>query len=75
MRRGGVFVLGSYSSAQLKLKTGGPRTEEHMLDLTTIKKELFGHDFKIALEKERDIYEGQYHNGPGAVIQVYAVKQ
>ena len=74
LRRGGVFVLESYSSAQLKLKTGGPRTEELLLDLKTIKKELFGLDFKIALEKERNVFEGKYHNGPGAVIQVYAVK-
>jgi hypothetical protein len=45
-----------------------------LLDLKTIKKELFVLDFKIAIEKERDVYEGKYHNGPGAVIQVYAVK-
>ncbi len=74
LRRGGVFVLESYSSAQLKYKTGGPRTEELLLDLKTIKRELYGLDFKIALEKERNVYEGKYHNGPGAVIQVYAVK-
>lgn len=74
LRPGGVFILEAYTPAQLKLKTGGPPTEDLLMTLSALKRELKGLRFIHAQELERNVIEGQLHTGRGAVVQVVAVK-
>lgn len=74
LRSGGVFVLEAYTPRQLLLKTGGPPQEELMMELETLRTELNGLEFRHAVEVEREIHEGRYHRGRGAVVRVFGVK-
>jgi len=74
LRPGGVLVLEAYSPAQLKLKTGGPPTADLTMTLDSLRTELAGLRFSHARELERDVIEGKFHTGRGAVVQVVAVK-
>ena len=58
----------------MSLKTGGPPSSVMMMDKTSISAELVGLEFIHLLECEREIHEGDFHNGMGAVIQVLARK-
>ena len=74
LRPGGVFVLEAYTPTQLKLKTGGPPTADMLMTLNLLRTELAGLRFVHARELERDVIEGKFHTGRGAVVQVVAVK-
>ena len=74
LRTGGVFVLEAYTPTQLKLKTGGPPTADMLMTLNLLRTELAGLRFVHARELERDVIEGKFHTGRGAVVQVVAVK-
>jgi SAM-dependent methyltransferase len=74
LRPGGVFVLEAYTPTQLKLKTGGPPTADMLMTLNLLRTELAGLRFIHARELERDIVEGKFHTGRGAVVQVVAIK-
>jgi 2-polyprenyl-3-methyl-5-hydroxy-6-metoxy-1,4-benzoquinol methylase len=74
LRPGGMLVLEAYTPAQLKLKTGGPPTADMTMTLNVLKSELEGLRFIHARELERDVIEGKFHTGRGAVVQVVAVK-
>jgi len=72
LRPGGVFILESYTPRQLAFGTGGPPVAELTMEKDEIVKELAGLGIKHAMELERDVVEGQYHNGRGAVLQIIA---
>ncbi|MBD1860040.1 MULTISPECIES: class I SAM-dependent methyltransferase [Leptolyngbya] len=74
LRSGGVFVLEAYTPRQLQFKTGGPPTAELTVELTVLQQELEGLEFKHAVELERDIQEGLFHQGRSSVVQVVAMK-
>lgn len=74
LRSGGLFILEAYTPAQLKLRTGGPSTEEVMMTLAGLREELAGLEFLQAREIEREVVEGRLHTGRGAVVQVVARK-
>lgn len=74
LRSGGVFVLEAYTPRQLAFKTGGPPTADLTMELATLRQELEGLEFKHAAELEREIQEGQFHQGHSAVVQVVALK-
>lgn len=74
LRPGGVLVLEAYTPEQLKFKTGGPADAQLTMNLDSLRQELTGLDFEHALEIERDIHEGLYHNGRGEVVQLIARK-
>ncbi|SNB46741.1 cyclopropane-fatty-acyl-phospholipid synthase family protein [Geobacter sp. DSM 9736] len=74
LRSGGVFVLEGYTPAQLKLRTGGPPTEDMMMTLADLKEELAELQFEHGTELEREVVEGTLHTGRGAVVQVLARK-
>ena len=75
LRPGGVFLLEAYTPAQLALGTGGPPNVAMMMDLVSLRGELDGLDLVYGVEVERDIHEGRYHDGPGAVVQVIAIRR
>ncbi len=75
LRPGGVFILESYSPAQLGRGTGGPPTLELLNSVEDLKQDLDGLDFLIARETEREIIEGSLHTGRGCVAQIVATKR
>lgn len=74
LRSGGVILLEAYRPDQLKYKTGGPPTAEFMMTVESLEKELEGLKFEHAVELDRDIVEGLFHTGKGAVVQIVGVK-
>jgi len=72
LQPGGYFILEAYTPAQLAFGTGGPKSPELLMTLDALGKELFGLDFLIAREVERNVIEGTGHTGPGAVVQILA---
>ena len=71
---GGVFVLEAYTPRQLELGTGGPESIERLVTLGELREELAGLELGIGRELERDVREGRYHHGRGAVVQVLGRK-
>lgn len=74
LRTGGVMLIEAYTPQQLEFKTGGPPTADMMMTSVRLKEELKGLDFIYIKECVRDIYEGEFHTGAGAVVQALAVK-
>ena len=74
LRAGGMFLLEAYTPAQLQYGTGGPPTAEMMMDAESLCTELEGLEFMHMQELIREVHEGEFHNGPGAVVQVLARK-
>ena len=74
LRRGGVFILEAYTPAQLAYKSGGPPSEELMMSLVELRRELQGLSFLQARETVREVNEGELHTGSGAVVQIVARK-
>lgn len=74
LRPGGAFVLEAYTPAQLRHGTGGPPVVELTMTLDGLRDELAGLRFEHAAEIERDIQEGRFHAGVGAVVQVLAYR-
>lgn len=74
LRPGGLMLLEAYTHKQLKYKTGGPPSSEMMMDTSSLKEELTGLDFIDIKEKVREVYEGAFHHGEGAVVQLIARK-
>jgi D-arabinose 1-dehydrogenase-like Zn-dependent alcohol dehydrogenase len=75
LKKGGVLLSESYTPKQLKYKTGGPKSEELLVDKESIQKELAGLRFDHLKETVREVNEGQLHFGKGAVVQVIATKK
>ena len=74
LKPGGMLLLEAYTPRQIVLGTGGPPVPELTMTLDTLREELRGLDFLHAQETERDVVEGIYHTGRGAVVQVLARK-
>lgn len=74
LRPGGVLVLEAYTPDQLSLKTGGPQDADMTMTLQQLQEELDGLIFEQAEELQREVIEGKFHTGRGAVVQVIAHK-
>ncbi|MGD8782882.1 MAG: class I SAM-dependent methyltransferase [Thioalkalispiraceae bacterium] len=74
LKPGGVLLLEAYTPEQIKFGTGGPPTDELTMSLKDLHQELAGLEILHAQEIERDVIEGLYHTGRGAVVQVIAQK-
>jgi hypothetical protein len=67
-------LLEAYTPRQLGRGTGGPKDPAFLMDLATLRLELVGLEFVVAREIEREVREGLYHTGLGAVVQVVGVR-
>lgn len=74
LKSDGVLVLEAYTPEQLALGTGGPQVVDMTMTLNHLNTELKGLNFIHAVEKQREVIEGIYHTGTGAVVQVIGVK-
>ena len=75
LKRKGVFLLEAYTPDQLKHGTGGGTSVDVMQSKESLSLELAGLKFKHLIELERDVVEGIYHTGIGAVVQAIATKE
>jgi SAM-dependent methyltransferase len=75
LKRGGVFLLEAYTPDQLKHGTGGGNTVDVMQTTESLSLELTGLKFGHLIELEREVREGSYHTGLGAVVQAIASKE
>jgi SAM-dependent methyltransferase len=71
---GGVFILEGYTKRQIELDTGGPRDIDLLMDLEMLKRELDQLELNHAIEVERAVHEGSYHDGIGAVVQIIGTR-
>jgi SAM-dependent methyltransferase len=72
---GGIFLLEAYTPSQTLRSTGGPRTPELCMSISSLTEELVGLRVLLARELDRDVIEGKYHTGMASVVQVIAVKE
>jgi SAM-dependent methyltransferase len=75
LKKNGVFLLEAYTPDQLKYRTGGGSSADTMTTKESLIRELAGLSFKRLIELERDVVEGVYHTGLGAVVQAIAAKE
>lgn len=71
---GGACVIEAYTPRQLALGTGGPPEVDLLLTLDDLRRDLSGLVLEVGREVEREIHEGQYHQGRSSVVQVLARK-
>jgi SAM-dependent methyltransferase len=74
LRPGGAVVMEAYTPRQISYGTGGPQTVDLLVDPEDVKRELSGLQLERAVEKVREINEGRYHCGAGAVVQILGFK-
>jgi 2-polyprenyl-3-methyl-5-hydroxy-6-metoxy-1,4-benzoquinol methylase len=74
LKPGGAIILEAYTPDQLMHGTGGPPVAEMMMDKESVLNELGKLEFLRLLELEREIHEGQLHNGLAAVVQAIAIR-
>lgn len=74
LRPGGIFLLEAYRPEQFKYRTGGPPVEELMMTLESLEDELAGLEWLHAEELVREVREGDFHHGSGAVVQMIGRK-
>ena len=74
LKPGGILLVEAYSPRQLEFKTGGPPDAALTMNIDSLTQELGGLEIIKLIELDREIHEGQYHNGMGAVVQMVARK-
>jgi SAM-dependent methyltransferase len=75
LKPNGVLLLEAYTPDQLKHATGGGNSVDAMQSKETLRAELADLEFKHLIELERNVVEGIYHTGIGAVVQAIATKK
>jgi len=70
----GVLLIEAYTPQQLAFNTGGGNSAETMQSKQSLTSELKGLHFSYLVEIERNVIEGIYHTGLGAVVQAIAQK-
>jgi len=74
LRSGGALILESYTPRQLAFNTGGPRDRERLCHLGELQEDFPGLVWEVAREVDRELHEGKYHDGLGAVVQLVGRK-
>lgn len=74
LKKGGFFILESYTKNQINKGTGGPSNIDLLLSKEELENEFKGTELIIYQEIERLIYEGTAHSGLSSVIQILAKK-
>ncbi len=72
LRPGGVLLLEAYTPAQLHYQSGGPPVAEMMMEAEGLRAEFAALEPIHLVECEREVHEGRYHQGLGAVVQLLA---
>jgi SAM-dependent methyltransferase len=75
LKPGGIFLLEAYTPEQLQHGTGGPPVAEMLQSLSQLEQDFQPLEILLGHEIERDVHEGQFHNGHAAVVQLIARKK
>lgn len=75
LKPNGVFLVEAYTPDQLKHGTGGGNSADMMTSKESLILELDALKFVHLIELERNVVEGIYHTGLGAVVQAIASKE
>jgi len=75
LKKGGVFLLEAYTPDQIKHGTGGGTDPDTMQTEQSLRAELPALRFEHLVELERNVVEGTFHKGRGAVVQAIARKE
>lgn len=75
LKPGGVFLVEAYTPDQLKYRTGGGNSADRMTSKESLIRDLEHLKFVHLIELERNVVEGMYHTGLGAVVQAIALKE
>jgi len=75
LKPGGVFLLEAYTPEQLRYGTGGGPSVDTKTSRESLIEDLRGLTFTHLAELEREVVEGSYHTGLGAVVQAIALKE
>lgn len=75
LKPGGKVIMEAYTPKQLEYNTGGPPAVPMLFTSDMLTEDFAG--LKVTTNKEltREVVEGQFHNGQGAVVQFVAVKE
>jgi SAM-dependent methyltransferase len=75
LRPGGIFLIEAYTPDQLEASgTGGPSDAGMLLTCELLADEFEGMEILLSRELVREVNEGEYHKGEGAVVQFIARK-
>lgn len=74
LKPGGYFILEAYTAANIGRGTGGPPDPELTMSFDALKEELASLDPLLFQETEREISEGDAHQGISAVVQAFMKK-
>lgn len=74
LKPGAYLILEAYTPEQLDFKTGGPAVAEMTMTSQDLNEELRGLEFISLIELKREVHEGSFHDGMGAVVQLIARK-
>ena len=75
LKPGGVFLVEAYTPAQIETSgTGGPSDPDMLLTADVLRSELPGLEAVLVREITREVNEGEFHTGEGAVVQFIARK-
>ncbi|RBP25588.1 SAM-dependent methyltransferase [Marinobacter pelagius] len=74
LKPGGYLILEGYTEDQIGRGTGGPGNPEMMFSQAELEQVFAGDEIVLAREIEREINEGLFHTGVGAVVQFVARK-
>lgn len=75
LKPNGVFLVEAYTPDQLNHGTGGGNSADMMTSKESLITELDDLKFIHLVELERNVVEGIYHTGLGAVVQAIALKE
>lgn len=75
LKPNGVFLLEAYTPEQLAFGTGGGNSGDAMTTKASLLNDLKGLQFNYLEKRQRDVIEGSYHTGLGAVVQAIATKR
>jgi len=74
LKPGGALILEAYTPRQLEFGTGGPPIADALMTLDALEGDFPDLQFEYAIEKEREVIEGNLHSGHASVVQLLARK-
>ncbi len=75
LKPGGVLILEGFSKKQINFKSGGPKNIESLFSIEEIKSDFSSLNIISIKEIEKNINEGNFHNGKANVINLIAKKR
>lgn len=74
LKKGGTLLMEVYSKEQLSFGTGGPKSLSYLYNKQELMEAFADFNYISIQSITREIYEGVYHNGLSATLQVQGTK-